>query len=74
MTDSMYEKANEIFDQVMFADDELLALYNSDESGILRDELYEIIGEMMHEAKLAMVRVAEGSRERFELAVREHAA
>lgn len=56
--DSIYEVANEIFDEQVFDHDAYLEKYNSYEGGELRDELNEIVGEMIEEAVEAMVECA----------------
>ena len=67
---TMYEIANEVFDEVVFTDEHDLELYNNG-SEALRDELYEIIGEMIFDAEEAMLKCAKENRERFLAMVRE---
>ena len=61
---TMYEIANEVFDSVVFTEDEYLDAYNN-ANELVRDELYEIVGEMIHEAERAMVKCAEANRKHF---------
>ena len=69
---TLYETANEIFDEVVFTDERDLELYNGEPSPYLaRDELYEIIGEMIYDAEKAMRECAESNRERFLRLVKE---
>lgn len=63
---TMYEIANEVFDEVVFTDEHDLDLYNGEPSPYLaRDELYEIIGEMIAAAEEAMVDCARANKDRF---------
>lgn len=71
-TATVYELANEIFDEEMFADYSDLEAYNSEPSPyLLRDELYEIIGRMCQEAVQAMRKQVKGEKAAFLEKVRE---
>lgn len=71
-TTTVYELANEIFDEEVFRDSTDLEAYNNEPSPyLLRDELYEIIGRMCHEAVTAMREQAQGERDAFLAKVRE---
>lgn len=61
---TMYELANEVFDSVVFTRQEYLDAYNNADEAV-RDELYEIVGEMIYEAECAMVKCAESNRKHF---------
>jgi hypothetical protein len=62
--DTMYERANDVFDSVVFTRQEYLDAYNNADEEV-RDELYEIIGKMCDAAEKAMVDCAMENRERF---------
>ena len=68
---TMYEIANEVFDEVVFTDDDDLDRYNDEQGDVLRDALYEIIGEMITDAETAMVECAKSNRDSFLKLVRE---
>ena len=71
-TTTVYELANEVFDEEVFGDDSDLKAYNGEPSPyLLRDELYEIIGRMCHEAVSAMREQVKGERDAFLTKVRE---
>ena len=71
-TTTVYEPANEVFDEEVFADDSDLEAYNSEPSPyLLRDELYEIIGRMCQEAVQAMREQAKEDKDAFLEKVRE---
>lgn len=67
---TMYEIANEVFDEVVFSAYDDLDAYNAGPE-TLRDELYEIVGEMIAAAEQAMVDCARANKERFLKMVRE---
>lgn len=71
---TVYEMANEIFDEVVFEDSRDLDLYNDNDDSYasLRDDLYDIVGEMMHAAEEAMMRVANERKDAFLNNVRSH--
>ena len=68
---TIYEIANEVFDEVVFTDDDDLDRYNNEQGDVLRDALYEIIGEMIADADAAMVDCAKRNKDSFLKMVRE---
>ena len=68
---TMYEIANDVFDEVVFGDSRLLDAYNGRDDETAREELFDIIGFMLHDAEQAMCRTAEKHREWFVMLLEE---
>jgi len=62
---TMFEIANEVFDEVVFTDDDDLKRYNDEQSGVLRDALYGIVEDMISAADKAMVECAQKNKDSF---------
>lgn len=71
--ESLYELANQIFDEEVFCERNLLDAYNSIDGEEGREALFDIVGDMMHEATSQMRRVARENKEWFASIVEEHA-
>ena len=64
--DTMYEAANDIFDEIVFAyDDRALDIYNDEGDGELHDELFSIIAAMVERAEGAMIDCAREYKDDF---------
>lgn len=62
---TMYEFANDVFDEVVFKDSDLLDVYNGMDDDVAREELFDIVGFMLHDAEQAMYETAEKHRSKF---------
>ena len=63
--DTVYQIANDIFDEIVFEDDLDLARYNSREDDVARERLYDIVGYMIHDAERAMLECAKEYKQGF---------
>lgn len=70
--ETLYEIANEIFDEEMFSDRAFLDAYNDAEGDAAHDTLCDIIASMCSEALETMSKVARDNKELFTKVVNDH--